>query len=114
MHYRELFTRRLVIGDFSNGHPRAVLEADRDGVRITLHGGHRQPSLVLEAKPDQPPRIVIGDPERGPSVEIEPEGIWIWQSGNAVAALRARENGGEIDLCDANGVPVRSLPKRDA
>ena len=112
MHYDELFARRLVIGSTDERAPRAVIEATNDAVRITLRGNRRRPPLLLEARSNRPPRILIGESEHGPSLEIEPQGILVWMNGNVVAALRSRAEGGALDLCDLKGRPVRSIPKR--
>ena len=85
----EIRTRRLVVVD-SKGRPVIVAETDKS----------------------EKARLQVGDPDRGPAVEIDEQGIFIWHGENVVVALRSREGRGALDLCDPDGVPIVRLSAR--
>ena len=109
----EIRARRVVIVDPTTDRPRVVMEVSSEYTALlTVLTPRGEPGVVVEVDSKGTPRVVVGDPDGALSVEVENRGFFLWSGGNVVAALRSREEGGALDLCDPDGVPVVRLPDK--
>jgi hypothetical protein len=81
---------------------------DLPTARLTLLGGRGRPAIVAEVDAEGEARLFVGGPDTGPMVVVTPAGVDVWHAtGNVVAALRATDSGGTVELLDKSGRPHR-------
>jgi hypothetical protein len=120
---RELEAERIVIREPRGGRVRIILETgppqpgmekpDLPTARLTLLDGRGRPAIVAEVDAEGHAALYVGGPDAGPMVVVTPTAVDVWhESGNIVAALRATEQGGAVELMDKSGHPRRGRQGR--
>ena len=122
--FKTLVVERLLIREPNGGRVRAVLEtameptADGDPaavprVRLSLLAPNGDVAMRLEVDDAGEPRLYIGRPGSGVTAVLSRDSLDLWAGGNVVASLRAGLAGGVVELSDAGGQPVVTLPTHD-
>jgi hypothetical protein len=120
---REIDVERLVIREPRGGRVRMILETgpprpgmelpDLASARLTLLDARGRPRIVAEVDAEGDARLFVGGPDSGPMVVVTPTAVDVWhEAGNIVAALRATDSGGTIELLDKDGRPRRRRRSR--
>jgi hypothetical protein len=120
---REIEVERLIVREPRGGRVRAILETgppwpgmerpDLPTARLTLLDGRGNPRGVAEVDAEGHAVIYVGGPDSGPMVVVTPTAVDVWHpAGNVVAALRATDRGGTVELLDKAGRPRPSRRAR--
>jgi hypothetical protein len=112
----ELTVERLVLREPNEGRIRAVLETCGDGavsgVRLSLLDARGEPAIVMQIDGDGAPVVHVGHPDRGVTVTVSPSAVDLWSGGCVVASVRSSEDGGVVEVADADGRALKTIGPR--
>lgn len=120
---RELEAELILIREPRGGRVRLVLETgpprpgmelpDLASARLTLLDGRGQPRIVAEVDAEGHATLFVGGPDSGPMIAVTPTAVDVWgAAGSVVAAVRATDEGGVVELNDERGRPRPTRRKR--
>jgi hypothetical protein len=118
--FREVEVERILIREPNQGRVRAVLEtcpprpaatgAPVPAVRLSLLGPDGKSQITLEVDDAGEPTVYVGPTGAGTTVVVTRASLDAWHLGNVIAALGSTDDGGRLELRDADGKTVLELP----